>query len=414
MSNAKRPFQNLGKAEIQNLGLAAVFALYLAFFGWILAERGLGGDYLAYWSGGYIANTQGYAAIYDIENMENLQRVMVGMQDPSLDFSPLPLAILPVFMLPMQVLAWLPPMSGFWLWRLANLALFLIYMRFFISKINPPLPKRNLVILMLSFPVFLDFREGQISTWLVVFSGEFLRTYLARRYFLSGMWLGGLLLKPQTLILILPALLLRRLWKTLGGFSLSAALLAFISLTLSGWGGILGVFRIWTTFAEGIPTNSPERMVNWRMLGILTEKWLSPTWGEIITYTGMLLTALWVLLLWYRWHQLQSKNMLLLCTFAATLMVTWHSHIHMGMLLIPAIALGIASGEISDRVLNIWLFLLPIALLATFIIGLVTHNPQVLMPGQSGSFLMGLSGLLVNLVLMLYAAKNLQSKRVNL
>lgn len=404
----KKPFQNLKKEEIQNLGLIALAALYLAFF----VANIYGNDYMALWSGGHIANTQGYAAVYDMASVEKVQRAMLGMDDPSIDFSPLPLPYLPIFMLPMQALAWLPLMTGFWVWRLANLALALIYMRFLLSKISPGLSKRTLALLMLAFPVFLNISEGQINAWLLVFVGEFLRTDHEQRHFQSGLWLGGLLLKPQTLVIILPALFLQRLWRTLSGFSLSAAFLAFISLALAGQAGISGIFKLWLNFTDGISGSSPENMVNWRMLGIHIENWMTPTWGASVTYVGMLLSVSWVFLIWYRWNPSQSRSALMLGTLAATLIVTWHSHIHMGMILIPAIAYGLASSEISNRVFNTWLFLLPCTLLVVLLFGLITNTPEVLMPGELGSFVLGLSGLLINLMLMVNTAKYLRPLRV--
>ena len=100
------PFQGLGMREKQNLALAALFAFYGLLFLWQVVSSqlifGYGADYLAFWSGGAIANTHGYEQVYDIELLGELQRSMIQGET---QFSTLPVAILPVFVTPFQVLA---------------------------------------------------------------------------------------------------------------------------------------------------------------------------------------------------------------------------------------------------------------------------------------------------------------------
>ena len=72
-------------------------------------------------------------------------------------------------------------------------------------------------MLLISLPVFLNLFTGQVNVWLVVCVGEFMRASISGREFRSGLWLGGLLLKPQALLLLAAGLLMRRRARILAG-----------------------------------------------------------------------------------------------------------------------------------------------------------------------------------------------------
>jgi len=55
-----------------------------------------------------------------------------------------------------------------------------------------------------------------------VLPGEFVLAGLRNHPLQSGQWLGGLLLKPHTLVLFFPGLILARWRQVLAGFSLTA------------------------------------------------------------------------------------------------------------------------------------------------------------------------------------------------
>ncbi|RME36205.1 MAG: DUF2029 domain-containing protein [Thermoflexia bacterium] len=117
---------------------------------------------------------------------------------------------------------------------------------------------------------------GQTNGLLAVFAGEFLRAIRKGRPFQAGLWLGGLWLKPQILLLILPALLLQRQGWVLAGFGSTSLLLVGLSLLLAGPQTLLRLISLWLAFAQGIPTIIPEVMINWRMVGIRLDADLSP------------------------------------------------------------------------------------------------------------------------------------------
>jgi len=93
-------------------------------------------------------------------------------------------------------------------------------------------------MMLLYFPVFANFINGQVNVFLLVCTGEFLRNVMEDHPFTAGLWLGGLLLKPQVLILIVPVILILRYWKIFAGFFASSAVILLTSLALSGWNGM--------------------------------------------------------------------------------------------------------------------------------------------------------------------------------
>lgn len=110
--------------------------------------------------------------------------------------------------------------------------------------------------------------------------------------FRAGLWLGGLLLKPQTLILILPALLLQRSWKALIGFAAASLAVVGVSIGIGGSETMHSLTGLWLGSVSGIPTNNPQFMTNWRMIGIHMSPLIGPwaAWG--VALVGLSITAL--------------------------------------------------------------------------------------------------------------------------
>ena len=82
---------------------------------------------------------------------------------------------------------------------------------------------------------------------------------LIRSRFPSGIWLGGLLLKPQLLIIIIPILIIQKNWKVLMGFFASSGVIIGSSLILSGTKGMRSLIDLWTQFGAGIAYKLPGK-----------------------------------------------------------------------------------------------------------------------------------------------------------
>ena len=225
MKRATRiPFSNLKFEQWQNLILIAILFYYLFQFGFAIGKNGFlvwyGADHLAFYSAGKIADETGFANIYDLEKLESIQAEELNKRGlleiiGGSKFDPTPVPVLSFFIIPFQLLSRVELELSYWIWTAANLALLAGYLLFFLNKVRPKLPAagsdRKLVfIMLLSFPAIETLIWGQVEVFLLICTGEFIRSALNRKPFLSGLWLGGLLLKPQILILIVPVLLILR------------------------------------------------------------------------------------------------------------------------------------------------------------------------------------------------------------
>jgi len=290
------PFSSLTREGRQNLVLIALAIFYVAQFGMDLAWKNmcsqLAIDYCSSWSAAKIANEQGYANVYDLNNLEEIQRVVFPRRyEVEGTFATVPTPYLPVFIIPFQILNFLGPFQGYWLWTLINLAIFFFYLGFFAqSMTSRRLPSRLFFMILLSLPVFLNFYYGQVNTWLTVCVGEYMRAAMTGKPFRAGLWLGGLLIKPQYLILIGLALLIQRTFKILAGFAISSVAIIGISLLMAGTKGLLILIQLWFGYTSGLPATGPEVMMNWRMVGLNLSPYFGTITGWTIALTGMVIT----------------------------------------------------------------------------------------------------------------------------
>jgi hypothetical protein len=411
------PFSDLNFDNWQNLILVALFIFYLLQFGFLLAKDSFlteyGVDYLAFWSSGKIADTKGYAEIYDLENLRNTQLQVLedrGVLEQGLEkyFSPFPAPIFSFFVLPFQLLSRVNPKQSYWIWTSFNLVVLVGYLIFFIRKtipVNSPLAPtlRTLFLMLLSFPVFVSLTEGQFEVFLVVCMGEFIRYALNKKPLPSGIWLGGLLLKPQLLIIIIPVLIIKNNWKVLMGFFASSGVIIGSSLILSSYKGMKALIDLWTRFSAGVATSSPERMINWRMIAVN----LNTSLGWSIAILGMVLTILAIYFLVKNNFLYGTSHWVLsmLGIFSATLVITWHSHFHMAAVLIPFLIYCSLSQILNKKVVLYWAVSTPLILLIMTVVALFLFSFLKIRTPDFGPILLGISGFFSNLVILGYVLK---------
>lgn len=360
MQNQPVSIDRKRKLDWRTIILLTVFIFYLTqigmdWFVWKVRCGNLGGDFCAYWSAGKIANESGYADMYDLDRLEEIQE---PISPKDLPFAIRPVAYLPVFIIPFQLFARTDPYSGYWIWTILNLLLSIYYLRFFIQRtIGQAMDKRLLFMLLLSLPFFTNLFFGQINIWLTICIGEHLRAALAGESFQSGLWLGGLLIKPHYLVLVGLVLLIQRYTKILVGFITSATLIMGISFWMIGVDGFRALLSLWFGYAGSLPTADPYIMMNWRMVA----ENLTPFLGEPIAWTitilGMVITLIMALSLWRRPVPIGSPqySVTLLGTIAATMSFTWHSHLFLGTIVLAPLAyLAQKKADLSDKILFNW------------------------------------------------------------
>lgn len=217
------PFDNLTRKEVHNLALAAIITFYIILIVQDIVLDNLCGDlafdFCAYWSGGRIINTSGYAEIYNGNLLYQIQKsIYPNIELRIIPFEEVPLPYLPIFIIPFQFLSLLDLPYSFIAWTLINVIGFGYYLNFFTRELlGENLPKRLLLIFFLSLPVFLNLNYGQVNIWLGICAGEFFRALTSGKSLKAGLWLGGWLFKPQLLILIIPFLIIRKNLKALLG-----------------------------------------------------------------------------------------------------------------------------------------------------------------------------------------------------
>ena len=404
----KLPFQNMSSNNWQNLGLAALCLFYLLQIGFDLFWKNTCGhlaiDYCAFWSAGQIANTRGYAAVYDLQLMGEIQKTIF----PNLGaITPTP--FLPIFIVPFQPFALLNVSISFWTWTALNIAVLFLYLRLLSRRITgKAISVRFAALIFLSLPVFINFFTGQVNVWLVICIGEFMRATLTDKPFQAGLWLGGLLLKPQILFLIVLILIAQRSIRILAGFATSSTALVWVSIFLAGVSGLQKLAGLWLGYAGGLPTNDVAIMMNWRMIGLHLGGIAFPMTGWIVVGLGLTTTLYATIYLWRKPLDFSSSNFVvaLVGLLAATGLFAWHSHIHMAMILIPPLIYLSAQKKMPDQILNYWVFI-PAGVYAAVFVTASFVQVNILPSAINGllNFLRGASGFGMNIFLLLWAMK---------
>jgi hypothetical protein len=181
------------------------------------------------------------------------------------------------------------------------------------------------------------------------------------------------------------------------------------SVLLTGIPGMLGYLQILTGYAGRLPINYPEHMTNWRALAVNLTPLVSPeiAWG--LALAGLVLTLGLALSLWLRpvaWSSSQFV-LVLLGTYAATLAVTWHAHLHMAMPMIVPLVWLAAKGRVSRRMLVGWLVAPGLLYILIMLLGIgMLLGILPLMPDR-GQPLVGCGMLILNVAVTIWAARQL-------
>lgn len=362
-------------------------------------------DYLAYWSAGKIADQKGYSEIYDLNNLRSVQTqeleslgVLAKTDDSLIPILPVP--YFSFFILPFQILSKIDLVYGYWLWTILNLIILIGYLVFFMRRILPESGAivnglKLLIPILISNPVFYNSIIGQVNVLLLVCAGEFIRNAVRKKPILSGLWLGGLLVKPQLLILIIPIILIMRNWKVLMGFVASSGIILATSFILSGSAGIKALINLWGRSSIGFAASYPEEMINWRMVGLNLDNLLNTSIGWVIIGLGMVLTILALFFLIKQNPPLGSPSWVItmLGVFSATLAITWHAHQHMAMVLIPFLVYASLNKLLPEKILFSWAIVTPVV---WFVMAI---------GGVFNDLLIAFSGFALNLVILFSTMK---------
>jgi hypothetical protein len=419
------PFSSLSFEEWQNLAILAVLVFYLVLIGRVVIMNRpiceievVAGDYCAFWSAGKVANDFGYSKVYDLERLAQFQKASLSISsDNNLPFQVLPSPYLPIFITPFQLLSYLDVTTGFWVWTLINLTAIILYSRFFYREISgKEMPVRLTILLTISFQVFFNLYVGQLNIWLAIFAGEFLRLSLSGKTFRAGIWLGGLLLKPQLLILIIPIIFLRR-WKSIFmGFCLSLFFILLVSFGLAQKEGLFCLYTLLLGHAQSVTPTGTEIMMNWRMMGLDISYLFNPIVGLSVAIIGSIITAISIIYIWKKSVILNPETFTIcvFATFAATGALTWHAHLAMSLVMIPPLIYLYASKKLSEQIISWWVFMPTSVWFVRYIVGaLIALQIIPFAVIRSMDFLYGLSGLALNLLFVFWALIKVRKLSLN-
>jgi len=422
------PFQKLDGGAWRRLGYMAIAVMFILNAVFSLIKLGLfngvGGDFIQFLSAGSVADKYGFSRIYDVTLIKSTQIAQLahfGFLSTSFESHPSPYFAL--FILPFKFLARSDISSVFYCWSIINFLLFIGYIYRFTNRISQFLSLELnffsvMVPLLISYPVYINFLYGQPEVLLMVFSGEFLLNLISKKTFTAGLWLGLLFIKPQAIVLVIPALLLQRNWKTILGFITSAFGIVFFSTILTGVDGLNSLIKLLFFYAPGTEFFSPNGMANWRMVASNLNSWTNTWLWWIFAGIGMILT----LYLWWVLSRIKvslgSIDWILIFggIFSASLAFTWHSHIHMGMVLYPFLIILLLDNQLHGRItFDFLVFSFPTSLILSYILGMIltfTTNRSIDINSISGAAL-GFTGFTLYSLFTLFTYKKYTKSNKN-
>jgi len=313
-------------------------------------------DFLPFYAAGRIANTAGFASVYDWEAQrqaendilnETIRQMLVSKGQPVTpeDFGPPiqttevnpfphPPFIVPVLML----LARLDYLPAFGIWSALMCVIFLLSAALLV-KLVPQARGRDRRVLFLGtalfFPAFFSIINGQDTAILLLGASVWVCALLQERTALSGLGLALTLIRPHMAVMMaLPFLFKRR--RVWWWFCAGAGLLVLISVLLLGRTGIENFLRILATSAngEGNKFFNEELMVN--LIGFLRRTFpvMQAAIVRLIGWIGFALATVYLCVAWVMNAEIKERQIGL--AVIITIIGVPHIHYHdLALLLIP-------------------------------------------------------------------------------
>ncbi|MCG8583413.1 MAG: DUF2029 domain-containing protein [Pirellulales bacterium] len=232
-------WQNQGLSRI---ALAAAMALLAAVyltspsFEWSRAadDGPFGGDALQEWLGGHVVLFGDHTRFYDRDYAIDLQHdpELVGYAWAESEY--LPLVYPPFYYVATSPLALMPAREAAVVWAVLMLASALLSIYLWTRAWPWLVPYVGWICLAVAFyqPMVRNLSGGQkAAAMLAIFTGTFM-LLRAQRSFAAGAIFGLLLFKPQLVPVLVLAMLIRRDWRFLAGFTMTGVMLGLVSLAL--------------------------------------------------------------------------------------------------------------------------------------------------------------------------------------
>jgi hypothetical protein len=305
--------------------------------------------------------------LYDLETQLALQRSFapeVKHRENALPFNHPPFEAL--LFVP---LARLPYITAYLVWAVFNITLMLGFwtlLRPRLPSLHNLLPALPLLAMFAFFPVITALLQGQDSILLLFLYGLAFSALAKGRAFVAGVCLALALFKFQLVLPFVVVLLVRRQWKAVAGFSLTAFVLLLVSAAVVGWNGAMAypgfVLRLNRSPAQaGI---DPRDMPNLR--GLISGSLHLAGVPAILLLITLSIGLVALVVRW--WHVQPGQKFELgfsLC-LAVTTMISYHLFAHdLSVLMLPILL--IAELLLADQIVGPARRLLIASLMALFL-----------------------------------------------
>lgn len=239
--------------------------------------------------------------------------------------------------------AFLSATGAYLFWSILNMAILLACARYLGDLLGDKHRSLSLFIMMFLFlPVHLQFLQGQVDLLLLLILLVALSAMVRQKDFLAGFVLALGLIKFQIVIPLALILILRRKWRTVGGFAVGGFLFASACAVVTGVHSALSyprlLLRVSTQASAGV---NPWMMPNLRGLFFR------------IAHHDLLPIILWstaMVLLIFAARYWRSTSQGFAVAIVASMLTSYHMNPHsLVLMLIPLIVLMKVAGWTSQR-----------------------------------------------------------------
>jgi len=369
-----------------------LFLLFLIFLFVLntLRDRGLfeyiGIDFRLWYSTGSIIRLHGISSIYDSSLQSFYQRELYEgfsiSNYASMPFWPLPLTYLPIFTLPMYFLSFFTPVFGFVIWITQNLIIGYLYLLTWIKRAEIVLSRYKVLVVLISLPFLLNIILTNVNLILLILVGELVIGLKNGKEELTGIFLAGLLLKPQNLILVIPGLIYLRKWKVLKGFVIASAIILLISVVLVGKNGIIGLVDTIINWPDQLGDSGMTLIA----FSANMKKFLPDILVKVITIFFYVILIVNLGKVWV-WNKKANDDQHFVIFFYITLLTTFslspHGNVHMAMMIIPLGLYLYSLGIVKSIAAFLWIY---IPLFLFLIIGMISVGLAHIIGGMAMLF----------------------------
>ena len=303
-------------------------------------------DFGALYTAGWIVRQGEGAKLYNLEEQAEAEERVLERK-----------GLLPIIHPPFEAVAFAPlsllPYSYAYLaWGAMNIVLWMWFA--YLLRPYVPVPKqtfRYLILCFAFFPAWIALFQGQTSFLLLLLFTLVFMSLKREKDFRAGIFLALGLLRFQIVLPFALILLLLRKWRAMAGFSLTAGVLATVSVLVVGIAGLRPYILLILYLAKHatdplFSVITPRRMPTVRgFFGTILEGRLPSTWS--IIFIAILCVSLILLACW-QWRSNRSLERAFSCALVASILAGFHVYPHdLVLLLLPVLLMA---GELRHTI----------------------------------------------------------------